>query len=332
MCSNRHCCHSTEPVTVATGDITYVTGTGISQVGLQEAFVNVSATLTAADVTGSQLAVTANAIHDAVGLAVAAGTPSISQLMLNAVDPVFAHDGVHTDVPVSKSGALKVFDGTGKLLDRDITLEARFATLGPWAYTLFIYFDAAVPSSLKPNGFWLPAGIDGLAPTNGAYNSLNVGGGTQLRDFIIPATDSKIADGNTVEFLFAADFGSGLRYCLRAPDPNDPRIVRPYAFKIADVIQQRHSVTIVENVINPSAGERTRLTYSLSKSGRVSIMVFSLGGDIVNVLYSGHQTPGDYSVTWDGRNRAGRAVARSIYFIRIVAPDIDEIRKVLVVK
>jgi hypothetical protein len=37
-------------------------------------------------------------------------------------------------------------------------------------------------------------------------------------------------------------------------------------------------------------------------------------------------------VSWDGRNRAGQAVSRGVYFIRIVAPGIDEIRKVLVAK
>jgi fibronectin-binding autotransporter adhesin len=37
-------------------------------------------------------------------------------------------------------------------------------------------------------------------------------------------------------------------------------------------------------------------------------------------------------VFWDGRNSGGRIVAKGIYFIRIVAPDIDETRKVLVVK
>ncbi len=153
-----------------------------------------------------------------------------------------------------------------------------------------------------------------------------------LRDFSIPAADGEVADGNTIEFLFAADFGLGTRYCLRVLDPDDPRTVRPYAFKISDVLRQRGGVTIVENVINPRAGDRTRLTYTLSSSGRVTIQVFSLGGDIVNVLYAGYQSAGIYSASWDGRNRAGRAVSRNIYFIKIVAPGIDEIRKVLVVK
>jgi hypothetical protein len=61
-------------------------------------------------------------------------------------------------------------------------------------------------------------------------------------------------------------------------------------------------------------------------------MVFDLKGDIVDVLYRGRRASGDYSTSWDGRNRGGRVVARGIYFIKVIAPGVEEIRKVLVVK
>ena len=35
---------------------------------------------------------------------------------------------------------------------------------------------------------------------------------------------------------------------------------------------------------------------------------------------------------WNGTNNSGNAVARGIYFIRVVGPGIDETRKVMVVK
>ena len=64
----------------------------------------------------------------------------------------------------------------------------------------------------------------------------------------------------------------------------------------------------------------------------MTITVFDLKGDIVNVLYRGQRGAGEYSTTWDGRNRGGRIVARGIYFIKVVGPGMNEIRKVLVVK
>ncbi len=64
----------------------------------------------------------------------------------------------------------------------------------------------------------------------------------------------------------------------------------------------------------------------------VTIQVFDLEGDIIDVLHRGRLTAGEHTFTWGGTNRGGRVVVRGIYFIRVVGPDIDEIRKVLIVK
>ena len=108
--------------------------------------------------------------------------------------------------------------------------------------------------------------------------------------------------------------------------------LRPWLFEIHEVIEQRGRVTILDNVINPEQGDTVKLQYILPDSGMVTIQVFDLSGDIVDVLYRGSQKAGDYSTSWDGRNRGGRIVARGVYFIKIVGPGVNEIRKVLVVK
>jgi len=91
-------------------------------------------------------------------------------------------------------------------------------------------------------------------------------------------------------------------------------------------------VTILNNVINPIAGQETTLMYDLEKAGMVSINVFSLSGDLVDVIYRGRQGAGSFTYHWDGRNSSGEIVARGVYLIRVVAPGIDEYRKVLIVK
>ena len=65
-------------------------------------------------------------------------------------------------------------------------------------------------------------------------------------------------------------------------------------------------------------------------AGAVTITVFNLSGDIVNVLARTTEGAGEYTTAWDGKNRAGRMVARGIYFIRVTGPGFDEMRKVLV--
>ncbi|MDR1566099.1 MAG: hypothetical protein LBS48_02305 [Treponema sp.] len=114
--------------------------------------------------------------------------------------------------------------------------------------------------------------------------------------------------------------------------PNWYQLVRPFSFEIHDITRQRSGVTILNNVINPNNGESTYVHYQLVRGGQVTIQVFTLDGNMVDILYRGHRDAGEYRAVWGGKNRGGRAVARGMYFIRVVGPDIDEIRKVMVVK
>jgi flagellar hook assembly protein FlgD len=95
---------------------------------------------------------------------------------------------------------------------------------------------------------------------------------------------------------------------------------------------QKGGATILNNVIDPTKGQTARLSYQLPSDGAVTVTVFTLDGDVVARLVNGRQSAGDYSVDWNGRNLAGNAVARGLYFVRIVASGVDEIRKVLVVR
>ncbi|MCL2834038.1 MAG: hypothetical protein FWD78_12770 [Treponema sp.] len=110
------------------------------------------------------------------------------------------------------------------------------------------------------------------------------------------------------------------------------RLVRPFGFAVNDVTRQRSGVTILNNVINPANGESTYVDYTITRGGQVTIQAFTLEGTLVNVMYRGRREPGEYRAVWNGTNQAGRAVARGMYFIRIVGPDIDEIRQVMVVR
>jgi len=120
-----------------------------------------------------------------------------------------------------------------------------------------------------------------------------------------------------------------------SPVPNDWfRQVQPFSFQVDSVKRQRSGVTILNNVINVSIRERVFLEYYLVRGGRVTVQVFTLDGTLVKVLENSTQAASDaypYRLEWNGTNNGGRPVARGMYFIRIVAPDIDEIRKVMVV-
>jgi hypothetical protein len=152
------------------------------------------------------------------------------------------------------------------------------------------------------------------------------------RTFGITDQEAEFAPGAELEFLFRV----GERFTARdlnAPgaDP-DPRNIGPWRIGLEAPIVQRGGVTIFNNVIDPNADQKTLISYSIESAGTVNVTVFSLDGQIVRSLHNGVQGPGEYFYSWDGRNMSGEIVARGLYYIRVFGPDLDEFRRVLVVK
>jgi hypothetical protein len=280
----------------------------------------------------------------------------VSDVGLNLIEPVFAYDAVIQRDPVRGGiGRITRFDGSAFLPDRDIQLQARILSgINPGGSTVDITWDVNPTDPVLLSNLWIPSGVDTMThippfPPNypgDTYHNENaearsalgvVGAAPELRDFIIPADDppvDEIRDDTDLQFLFTIDTGTGAEVLpyARVVTPTDPRTARPWVIKIRDLRTQRGDATITNNVINPLRGETVKFTYTIPQDGRVTINVFDLKGDIVDVLYRGQRAAGEYSTAWDGRNRGNRVVARGVYFIKIVGPGINEIRKVLVVK
>jgi len=286
-------------------------------------------------------------------------THRLSDLGLNVVQVNAATDGVHdtadpvlgtgqTATPTGALGALRDFGGSGRLLDRDITVYTSLegSLLGSPASTLPIqlFYDVAPASFYAPfvpiTGrdpslplAWLPGILPGFndkadSEARAVTAFVNPGLSGLARDFRIPGNDSEMKAGAKVGFLVSL----GGLYCLRASDPDDPRQFDLFRFGIEDVKTQRGGVTILSNVIDPTKGERTALQIVLPQAGTLTVSIFTLDGDLVRRVYNDRQAAGTYTYFWDGRNASGEAVARGVYFVRVVAQGIDEIRKVLVVR
>jgi hypothetical protein len=273
----------------------------------------------------------------------------VSDVALNLIEPVYAYDVVTQRDPVRGGiGRITRFDGTAFLQDRDIQLQARIlSSINPGGSTVDIVWDVNPVDPILLSNLWIPAGVAPMthsppgAPGDTYHNvntaarsALQTAVSGPLRDFLIPSSDSEIQDGADLQFLFVINPGGGqeLLPYARIPNLQDPRTARPWSYKVRDLRTQRGNASVTNNVINPLRGETVKLTYSITQTGMVTINIFDLKGDIVDVLYRGQRTAGEYSTSWDGRNRGNRVVARGVYFIKIVGPGINEIRKVLVVK
>lgn len=77
------------------------------------------------------------------------------------------------------------------------------------------------------------------------------------------------------------------------------------------------------NPFNPS----TNIQFSLPQSGFVKLEIFSITGEIVDVLISGELNAGKYNYQWNGSN-----LTSGIYFYRLNTGSFVETRKMLLIK
>ena len=120
-------------------------------------------------------------------------------------------------------------------------------------------------------------------------------------------------------------------YAVRLNDETDLTSIDLWSLNIVELLRQKGSVTILNNVINPLNQEETVVEVSTEESGNLRVEILTLDGNVIKVLQRGRTEKGIHYFKWDGKNLAGNPVARGMYFIRVVGPGIDETRKVMIV-
>jgi len=257
--------------------------------------------------------------------------------------------------PSNDNNSIMEFDGS-KYLEKDpieksgIELQARISNNLAITPQLF-WTTADIPANMrnpkeasgakKVGGLWLPNVLTNplyyYVPLSNGINTALVSNISPLFNYNIPANDLTNS-GAKFEFIFRSSTASDLFIArLDAPPGVIPSgwyaLIRPFSFDIQSMRYQRGGVTILNNVINSDKKEITYIRYNLPRSGRVTIQIYTLDGTLVKSIRRNEQREaGTYVDSWDGSNNGGRAVARGMYFVRVVGSDIDEIRKIMVVK
>jgi hypothetical protein len=91
---------------------------------------------------------------------------------------------------------------------------------------------------------------------------------------------------------------------------------------------QSLSVDAYPNPFNP----RTTIAYELPVAGRLQMAVYDLRGRLVHMLLDRESAAGTGSVDWDGRDRAGRALAGGTYLLRTTVAGHEAVRKLTLTK
>jgi len=78
--------------------------------------------------------------------------------------------------------------------------------------------------------------------------------------------------------------------------------------------------TLSQNFPNPFNAS-TRITFQLTEALKVQVVVYDIQGREVRRLLDGYVTAGRHSVTWDGRDNAGKNTSSGIYIYRLEAKE-----------
>ena len=85
----------------------------------------------------------------------------------------------------------------------------------------------------------------------------------------------------------------------------------------------------VPNPFNPA----TQIRYNVPVGGGdMSLRIYDVRGRLIRTLVSGQAIPGERSVTWNGRDDRGQAVASGVYFYRLTANGFAMTRKMALTK
>jgi len=258
------------------------------------------------------------------------------------------------------NGIIWQFDGTKFLEARDIEIQASVNKKLLEGLNLNLFWSSNIASEFRnpqqtadrgkgSGGLWLPIAQDDplyyyVPLSDKAAPAGEKSSGSHLYNFTIDKDASGFNSGDKMDFVFRIRgtvnsseidfFAARLDISSGASIPEKwYQLVRPFSFDIQTIRLQRGGVTILNNVINSNNRENTYIRYHLVRGGRVTIQVYTLDGTLVKSLRRNeYRDAGEWSESWDGTNNGGRAVARGMYFVRVVGPDIDEIRKIMVIK
>ncbi|MCP4711448.1 MAG: T9SS type A sorting domain-containing protein, partial [Planctomycetes bacterium] len=88
---------------------------------------------------------------------------------------------------------------------------------------------------------------------------------------------------------------------------------------------------IDQNHPNPFTNT-TVIAYSLPQPVDVSLKIYDAAGRLTKTLVAARQQPGDYSLTWNGKNEQGLEAAAGVYFYNFAAGDFHEQRKMTLIR
>jgi hypothetical protein len=126
------------------------------------------------------------------------------------------------------------------------------------------------------------------------------------------------------------DYTGYYPYHCHILEHEDHEMMRQFQVVTSTAVQDVGPVGLVlaQNRPNPF-GRSTTVAFSLLREETVDLRVFDVTGRVVARLASGRFPAGDHELEWTGVDTRGRRVSAGIYFVRLVAGDVEVTRKMV---
>ena len=76
----------------------------------------------------------------------------------------------------------------------------------------------------------------------------------------------------------------------------------------------------------------TQINFEVPKQSFLTVSVYNLNGELVDVLTEKEYSPGRYQLNWNGENQLGQIVSTGTYFIRLSSGSFNQTKKILFLK
>jgi hypothetical protein len=91
------------------------------------------------------------------------------------------------------------------------------------------------------------------------------------------------------------------------------------------------ALVLSDNFFDPTK-KTLGIDLRVDQPGQCKVMVFNIIGQQVVKLLDQYENAGNFSLSWDGKNRSGEIVGNAVYFVVTVQPSGRLVRQVIVLK
>ncbi len=144
------------------------------------------------------------------------------------------------------------------------------------------------------------------------------------------ALSGEPGDTVNVRFLFVSDSADAAEG-VYIDDVEVSSLIESSGTDVSDDTELPSLIQLHQNSPNPFTPSTT-IRFALSVPLRVNLSIYGIQGRLIRTLVDDVRSPGDHIVEWDGRDAAGADVAAGVYLYRLSTGELEETRKMILVR